>query len=91
MKRLDGFERPNSNGPELANAAASGREPGRLQVEDDELGLLQQWVGSPSGKRDSGARTDDPTVTGGHLGQQGASEAFGDGGGGKERTGSLGS
>ena len=44
LKGVDELERPDADGADLADAVACGREPGRLQVEDDELGLFQQRV-----------------------------------------------
>ena len=91
-ERLEGLhrlERPHPDGPDLADAVVNGREPRRLQVEDDELGLLERRVGVAAGERDRGARADDAAVAGGHLLEQRAGEAVGDRGGGEERAGGL--
>jgi hypothetical protein len=49
LKGVDELERPDPNRPELADLASRSREPGRLEVKDDELGLLEQRVDSFSG------------------------------------------
>ena len=49
LKGVDELERPHPNRPELADLASRSREPGGLEVKDDELGLLEQRVGSSSG------------------------------------------
>ena len=90
LEGVDGLERAHANGADLADAVARGREPGRLEVEDDELGLVQQRVGSRSGERDGGAGAGDPAVAGGEVGQERAGEAVRDRGRGEERAGRLG-
>ncbi len=45
LERLGDLERPHANRADLAHAVARGREPGRLEVEDDELGVLDERVG----------------------------------------------
>jgi hypothetical protein len=89
LKRVDELQCLHANRAYLTNAATRGREPGRLEVEDHELGFLQGWVGSSSGQRDRRAGADDPAVAGGDLFQQGAREAVRDRGGGEERAGRL--
>ena len=44
LERIDQLERPYARCSDLADPVPSAREPGRLQVEDDELGLLQQRI-----------------------------------------------
>ncbi len=44
LEGLHDLERANADGPDLADAAGSRGEAGRLQVEDDELGLLERRV-----------------------------------------------
>jgi hypothetical protein len=85
LKGVDGLERPDANGPELADAAVGSGEARGLEVEDDELGLLEQRV-VPSGQGDDGAGADDSAVAGSDVGQEGTGQSVGDGGDGKERT-----
>ena len=63
---------------DLADPVARGREPGRLEVEDDELGLLEQRVAGLARERDGRAAADDAAVAGGDLVEQRAGEAVGD-------------
>ncbi len=44
LERVDDLERAHAHGPDLADAAGLRGEPGRLEVEDDELGLLERHV-----------------------------------------------
>ncbi len=66
-ERLEGVldrERAHAYRSDLAHAVANRREPGRLEVEDDELGVLDQdvgvrWVRQP----DACAEPGEPSVT----------------------------
>ncbi len=89
LERVDELERPDADGADLADAVACGREPGRLQVEDDELGLFQQAgrVVLRQGRRwflprRLGCRPRSPPPTANGRGRR-------DGGSGKERAGCV--
>ena len=87
LERVDELERPHAHGAELADPVARGREAGRLEVEDDELGLLEQRVGAAAGQGDGRAGADDPAVARGDLFEQRAGKPVGDRGGREERLG----
>ena len=70
LERVDQLQRPHAHRPQLADQAARGREPGGLEVEDDELGVLQQRVRPALGERDGGAVAHEPAVAGGGLEEQ---------------------
>ena len=89
LERLDGLEAPHADSAELADPVASGREAGRLQVEDDELRLFEQGVGLLPGQRDAAAETGDPAVPSSQLPEQRVGEPFGDRRGREERPGRL--
>ena len=84
LERVDGLERPHANRPELADPVARRRETGCLEVEDDELGVLQQGVGAHAGQRHRGTCADDATVAEGDLGEERAREPVRDRRGRKE-------
>ncbi len=89
LERLDGLEAPHADSAELADPVASGREAGRLQVEDDELRLFEQGVGLLPGQRDAAAETGDPAVPRSQLPEQRVGEPFGDRRRREERPGRL--
>ena len=45
LERLGDLERSDADGADLADAVAARREPRRLEVEDDELGVLDRRPG----------------------------------------------
>ena len=45
LERADELEPPHAHRADLADLVAPGREPGRLEVEDDERGFFEQRVG----------------------------------------------
>ena len=78
LEGADRLERANADGSELADLVPGGREPGRLQVEDDELGLLEQRVRAFPRQGDGCAGADDSVVAGADLFQEGAGKPLGD-------------
>ena len=85
LERVGELERLHPNRPELADLVARRREPGRLQVEDDEDGLLEQGVVARRGQRHRAAHARDPAVTRDHLFDQRGGEAVRDRGRREER------
>jgi hypothetical protein len=60
----------HADSAELADPVPLGREPGGLEVEDHERGLLEQRVARLAGEGDRGAATDDPAVAGSDVDEQ---------------------
>ncbi len=89
LERLDRLQRLHANRAELADTVACCGKPGRLEVEDDELGLFEQRVGLRPGQRNRRPSADEPAVACGDLGQERTREAVGDRGGCKEGTGGV--
>ena len=89
LVRVDQLQRPHADCAELADLVACCGQPGRLEVEDDELGVLQQRIGPAFGQRDRGAVADEPAVAGCRIAEQRAGEAVRDRRGGKERASRL--
>ena len=69
LKRVDELQRPHSDRAQLADSACLGRKSRRLQVEDHELGLLQQRVRSAR-ERNRRAGTHDPAVAAANLAEE---------------------
>ena len=73
-ERLEGLrdlERLDPHGADLAHAVARRREAGRLEVEDDELGVLDERVGLRSvGEPDARAEPGETGVTVDDVGEQ---------------------
>ena len=88
LEGADELERLDADRTQLADPAGPRREPGRLQIEDDELRLLQQRIRRPR-QRDGVTRADDPAVTGAGLGEQRAGEPCGDRGAREEEASRL--
>jgi hypothetical protein len=64
LERLVDGQRANAHGADLAHAVAACREPGRLEVEDDELGVFDEDVGARViGQTDSGPEPGEARVT----------------------------
>ena len=78
LEGADRLERSNAHRSELADLVPGGREPGCLQVEDDELGLLEQRVSAFPRQGDGCAGADDSAVAGGDLIQQRTGEPLRD-------------
>ena len=71
LERLGDLERLDAHRADLAHAVARGREPGRLEVEDDELGVLDQRVGLRAVREtDASAEPREPGVTVDDVGEQ---------------------
>ena len=62
LERLPELERSYADGADLADARRACREAGRLQVEDDELGLLEQRIVRRGDERDRRAVPREPPV-----------------------------
>ncbi len=69
LEAVDQLERLDADRAQLADPAGLRREPGRLQVEDHELRLLQQRV-RRARERHGRPRAEDPAVAGAHLGHE---------------------
>ena len=89
LEGVDELEPPHAHGPDLADAVARRREPGRLEVEDDELGLLERRVGLPSASETRGADADEPAVAGGDARRAASRRARPRSRRGEERAGRL--
>ena len=64
LERVLDRERAHARRPDLADAAAARGEPGRLEVEDDELCVLDQDVGVRRvGQPDARTEPSEPSVT----------------------------
>ena len=69
LKAVDELERTYPDRTQFADPAGLLRKARRLQVEDHELGLLQQWIRCAC-ERDRRRRAHDPAVTGAHLAEE---------------------
>ena len=67
---------PDPDRADLADPRRRHREPGRLEVEDDEGGLVEPWI-LRIGERDVGAAPRQPVVEVDQRPEQGAREALG--------------
>ena len=76
LERLGDLERLHAHRADLAHAIARGREPGRLEVEDDELGVLDQRVRLRAVREaHASAEPRQARVTVDDVGEQGVGEA----------------
>ena len=89
LERIDELECSHARCSDLADPVACGREPRRLQVEDDELRLLQQRVLLRAGERDGRARTEDAAVSRGDVRKQRTGKTVRDGARGEQQHGRV--
>jgi hypothetical protein len=75
LERLVDRQCANADCPDLAHAIATRREPGRLEIEDDELGVLdRRLAASVAGKADPRSEPGQSRITVDDVGQQAARE-----------------
>jgi hypothetical protein len=75
LERLGDLERADADGADLAHAVARRREARRLEVEDDELGVLDEGLRRlPAGQADAPAEPGEPRVAVDDVGEQGVRE-----------------
>ena len=89
LERVRELEPAHADGAELADPVARGREPGGLEVENDERSVLEQGIGAPARERDGGSRADDSAISGGEVGQERSGQPLGDRRRRKEGAGGL--
>ena len=89
LEGVDELEPAHAYRAQLADPVARRREAGRLEVEDDELGLLQRRVDAAVRERDAAADAGHAAVAGGQLAEQRARQPGRDRRRREERPGGL--